>query len=647
MPDFTETQLAVLRAVVDTAVPPLDRADDPHGYWAASGTSLGADTALLDHLDTQSAEENAALAGLLDGLASIGFQHQGRATREGMLATFGALAPDAAAGIAGLRALACVYAHSVTGADGRNPLWAQYGYPGPQIRPPDDEPYITPYAPADGETLAADVVVVGSGAGGGTVAGVLAAAGRRVVVLEAGGATSERDYDQLEYGASRTMLYRRGVASTADGNAGLLAGRTLGGGTTVNWHHCLRPTDAVRREWAAAGITGADTAEFDRHLDAVAARINATDACSDYNGPHRRLAEGAAKLGWSVKTALRNVDPATYDPVAAGYTQFGDPSGSKRGTLNTYLRDAFDHGAKILTDTEATEILTSGGRASGVRAVHRDPATGEERRITVHARDVVVAGGALETPALLLRSGLGGPAVGQGFFLHPCAGVFAVYPDRQDPWWGPPQAAVLDEFRDLGDGYGFIIEGSHLSPGIIAFQLARGDGAEHKEVMADLGRLANLVMILREHTGGHVDTDESGTARHHYPFDDPRDVDTYHRGVRALAELHLAAGAESVWVSNAPVLRRGDDLDAWAARLREIPIGRGGLPIGTAHQMGGARIGADPAASVAGPTGELHDTPGVWIGDTSAFPTPSGANPMLTCMALAHRTAENILARGK
>ena len=63
-----------------------------------------------------------------------------------------------------------------------------------------------------------------------------------------------------------------------------------------------------------------------------------------------------------------------------------------------------------------------------------------------------------------------------------------------------------------------------------------------------------------------------------------------------------------------------------------------------AHQMGTCRMGADPNTSVAGPTGELHDTPGVWIGDASAFPTASGTNPMITIMALAHRTAEQLAA---
>jgi choline dehydrogenase-like flavoprotein len=60
--------------------------------------------------------------------------------------------------------------------------------------------------------------------------------------------------------------------------------------------------------------------------------------------------------------------------------------------------------------------------------------------------------------------------------------------------------------------------------------------------------------------------------------------------------------------------------------------------------MGSARMGKDPKTSVADPTGQLHDTPGVWIGDASAFPTASGTNPMLTTMALAHRTSEAMLA---
>lgn len=647
-PFLTDGQRRVLRALVDTAVPALDPPegdDDPHGYWSRSGSSLDVHTEIELFLADKPAADRDGAALLLEVLAALGFPDQGRATREGILATVAALNADTAKGVANLRAMACTLAHSVTDTGGRNPLWARYGYPGPQRAAPEGPDPITPYVPEDGAVLEADTVVIGSGAGGGTIAGILATAGHDVVVLEAGGATGPGDLHQLELPAGRTTMYGGGIVGTVEGNAGLLAGRTLGGGTTVNWQNCVRPSDFVRREWAREhGLDGLDTDAFDHHLDAVLTRMGANDRCSDLNGPHQRMAAGARALGWSVHTAVRNADPDSYDPATAGYTQFGDPSRSKRGTLATYLLDAHTRGARILTHTEARRIIVRDGRAAGVTATRTDPATGQTRQVSVHAANVVVAGGALETPAVLLRSGIGGPAVGEHLYLHPSAGVFGVYDAPQDPWWGPPQAAVMDEFAHLDDGYGLLVEGGHFSPGVIAWQLARRDGAESKAIMGRLRETANLLFIMREHSGGRVVLDAEGRAEHHYALTDPRDVATYHEGLRVLTELHLAAGAEELWLTNAPVLRRGQDPKAWLDSLRTLPIGLGGLPIGTAHQMGGARMGTDPATSVARPTGELHDTSGVWIGDTSAFPTPSGANPMLTCMALAHRTAQHILA---
>lgn len=92
-----------------------------------------------------------------------------------------------------------------------------------------------------------------------------------------------------------------------------------------------------------------------------------------------------------------------------------------------------------------------------------------------------------------------------------------------------------------------------------------------------------------------------------------------------------------------PPWNRGDDLQTFLDRVENIPIGPGGTPVFCAHQMSSARLGDDPQTSVADVRGQLHDTPGVWIGDASGMPTCSGANPMLTVMALAHRTAANML----
>ncbi len=650
MAELTPVQREVLRALVDTAVPalpPPDGEDDPHGFWATPGSAVGADAGLELFLSQLTEVDQAGIAQLLDGLAMLGFQHQGRNTREGMLGTLMAMAPEALIAVSTLRGASCLLAHSIPDETGQNPFWKQYGYPGPQFAPSTAEPYITCHVPADGEVIEADVVVVGSGAGGGTIAGVLAAQGKKVVVLEAGGATSERDYRQLEIEASATMMYRAGLSVSADGNIGLLAGATLGGGTTVNWHNCVKPSDAVRAEWAQEhGLEGLDTPEFDRHLEAVLTRMSATDACSDYNGPHQRMAEGAEALGWSMHRAVRNVDEATYDAAAAGYTQFGDPSGSKRGTLTTYLRDVFDNGGVIMANTRADQVCVENGTACGIAGTYTDPATGQTRRVQVRAADVVLACGALETPALLLRSAIGGPAAGKNLYLHPSAGIFGVYEEDQKAWWGPPQAGVMDEFRDRGDGYGILVEGSQWYSGVFAFQLARRDGKQAKEAMSKLGRMADFLFIIRDHTGGEVTIDEHGEAVHTYALTDPRDVDNYRFGLRAMARLHAAAGAEEMWFGTTPrVWRKGDDVEAWCDELDQMHIGAGGLFMGSAHQMGSARMGTDPATSVAKPNGELHDVARVWIGDTSAFPTPSGANPMLTCMALAHRTAEFIGSR--
>lgn len=643
---LTSAQREVLVALVDTAVPAMPVDPDPTGFWARSGSDVGAHIYVQGVLESL---DDAASAGLLQLLAAMGqhgFVAAGREAREAILHSIAALSDAAAAGVQLLRSVCCFAAAAMPDSNGRNAFWEHWGYPGPVVAPPQDAPHIQPVVPSDGDVFEADVVVVGSGAGGGTIAGVLATQGWRVVVLEAGGATTLRDYRQLEVVANQMMMYGGGSAYTVDGNVGMLAGATLGGGTTINWQNCVLPSDQMRREWAQEhGLDGLDTREFDRHLAAVLTRLGANDRCSDFNGPHQRMLEGAQALGWSTHVAVRNVDEATYDPDLAGYTQFGDPTGSKRGTLQTYLEDAFDHGARIVVHARAEQILTHDGRATGVTATYADPVSGARARLRVDARHVVAACGALETPALLLRSGIAGPAVGRYLRLHPSASIYGVYADDQRAWWGPPQAAVVDEFRDLdGEGYGLLIEASQYYTGIYGFQLARDDGKQHKEAMSRLGRMANLLFIMREHGGGTVTIDDAGKAVHAYRLDDPRDIAAFRRGWRVLAELHLAAGAEELW-PNSPAVRpftRGEDLDAWLMHVEQVPIGAGGIVMGSAHQMGTARMGTDPATSAARPNGELHDVRNLWIGDTSAFPTASGANPMLTCMALAHRTAEAI-----
>jgi choline dehydrogenase-like flavoprotein len=353
---------------------------------------------------------------------------------------------------------------------------------------------------------------------------------------------------------------------------------------------------------------------------------------------------GAQQLGWHFSTVTRNTDPERYDPVTAGYMGFGDVSGSKQSTAKTYLQDAFDRGAEILVRTWADRVLVSNGRAAGVEATYSDPATGRTARVTVRAPRVVVACGALESPALLLRSGIGGPATGDYLRLHPCSAVMGLYGEDMQAWWGAPHAGLVDEFAAVEDGYGFLIEGAQYTTAIGGSAVPFTTAEEHKAFMADFREGASLIALVRDRGHGRVTVDQNGSAVPWYSVADELDVGNLRLGTEAIIRLHHAAGARQIGVlaGGLPLWRAGDDLDAFLARAARIPLRAGGMRLFSAHQMGSCRMGADPTTSVANPYGELHDTPGVWIGDASAFPTPSGTNPMITIMALAHRTAEAI-----
>ncbi|MEX1162558.1 MAG: GMC family oxidoreductase [Nitriliruptor sp.] len=643
----------MLDALAETFAPPAEpptvAADDPNGFWARSASEVGVGPRLAERLlEMLPPEDVDELGTLLDLLRRTGFTKLPQGGRERVLKALSAANPDARAGINGLRGLAMQLYYGAVDASGRNPNWDQLGYPGPPaIDPAPRELKGFVLGTASGTVqLEADVVVVGSGAGGGVIAGELATRGLDVVVLEAGGHHEAADFPADEMNALSELYWRGGLNLTTDGNVAILAGATLGGGSTINWQNCVRPPDHVRETWARDhGLDGVDGAAFDDHLDAVLERISATDDCTDLNGTNQRLADAADALGWGWSKAVRNTDPASYSPETAGHVGFGDRTGSKQGTLRTYLKDAEAHGARIVTRARVTRVLRTDGRATGVEAEVTLP-TGDIVALRVDAPDVVVACGALETPALLLRSGIGGPAVGQHLRLHPVPMITALYDEDLRSWWGPPQATIVTEHRGAVEGHGYLIETAHLHPSITAAAVPWRSGRDHKLIMGRFSRLGTFIAVTRDHGAGTVTLDTRGEAEVHYPLEDRIDDQVRRHAVRSLIELHAAAGASVILDTHRDLAlwRKGEDLEGYIARAQDAAEGADGRVLFSAHQMGSARMGTDPMTSVASPSGELHDVAGVWIGDTSAFPTAVGSNPMLTCMALARRTAHAILA---
>jgi choline dehydrogenase-like flavoprotein/heme-degrading monooxygenase HmoA len=663
--ELNDTQQSVLRALCDTIVPSINVPEDSSGFWSRTASDLGVDKIIAGVITggVPSALRD-ALLGLLDILAKQEFVGAQQARREQVLGAVAGSSPQAAAGILFFekQTLLLTYGLPETpdpvpsavifgSPKGQNPNWEVIGYPGPVSIPQPKPKQIQTLVPdGDNVALEADVCVVGSGAGGSVIAARLAMRGCRVIVLEMGGYFNASDFHQLELWSYKHLWYRGGLTPTANGTINLLAGSAVGGGTEINWMNCIRTPAHVRREWACThGLDGVDSPQFDRYLDDVVQRISANSETAIFNDANLRLREGCQRLGYLTTQTAVNWDPRRFDPLQAGYTGFGDQSGGKQTARRTYLLDACRNGARVMANCRADRILVEQGRAAGVEATYSD-SQGRKAKITVRAPQVVVACGSLESPALLLRTGIGGPAVGRYLRLHPTGFVLGVYKEKQKNWWASPQTANCEQFVDTGDGYGFYLEVPAFAPGFYAVAIPWSSGRQHKSLMATFPYVCPFIFLVRDRGHGQVTIDSSGNAVHTYQLTDEIDQKNFRHATAEACRIQQAAGAHQILFSMARkqlIWNRGQDLENFIQTIQQQPLLDGAQPMVSAHQLGSCRMGRDRATSVADTNGELHDVNGVWIGDASAFPTATGANPMVSIMALAERTAEKMAASSR
>lgn len=654
---LSETRRRTLAALCDTFAPSLHEEhddDEVRGFYARSASDLGV-PAQIEGLLAQTAmpEEIEVLGQLLDAFSAHELAGMEVAERTALVGAVADSGPEAKLGLRQLRALTFLFFYGLPDAAGSNPNWQAIGYPGPGSPPPSPQqaPKTIAVETLGGHaaTLQADVCVVGSGAGGAVVAAELQRAGRTVVVLEMGGYRNEADFRQLELPGMLELYLGGGLASSEDGSIAILAGSTLGGGTVVNYMNCIRTPGHIREEWASMGVEGIAGPDYDQHIDAVWKRLGVNDTATSQNRTHKRMIAGCEELGYSHRALTRNTDTSCEDPSVCGYCFTGCQKGCKQSTMKTFLQDAADAGARFVVGARAERIVTVDGHASGVEALVTN-ADGSTTALTVIAPTVVVAAGAIESPALLLRSGIGGPAAGRHLRLHPASLVAGIYEQPIEGWTGQIQSALSDEFKDCEDEHGFLIEATTVAPAIVAMSLPWLDGRAHKRLMQrKLRHLAPFISVARDHGEGEVAIDEHGCAVTRWSFDDDVDARLFRRAMAELATLHRAAGAKEIltFYQDGLSWREGEDFDAFLAAIRQGSLAANDIAAFTAHQMGSCRMGSDPQESVADGRGELHDTAGVWIGDASAFPTAPGVNPMISIMSLAHRTAAHILAAGR
>lgn len=519
--------------------------------------------------------------------------------------------------------------------------WERIGYPGPLGPAPDEPKRLDPVEITEDTLTACDVVVVGSGAGGGCTAAQLAAAGLDVIVLEKGSYRSESDFHHREYDATREMYLYGLTLATSDLGCRIIAGSTLGGGTVVNYTTSFKTPPHVLEQWReVSGIDAFVSGEFDESLDQVSRRLGVN---TDSSASGRRdvvMEEGLKKLGWHVDALPRAVRGCTQDEQC-GYCGFGCRVRAKQSTMVTYLQDASDAGARIVTGADVRRVRISDGCATGVEAVVG------RHRLSIEARAVVAAGGAIETPALLLRSGLGGQ-VGKNLRLHPGTAAFGVFDDDVAMWEGTLQARYSAELRPADGGYGPIFETVPVHPGAGSAALPWISSRQHLDLMSKFGKLSLCAVLARDVSAGRVRVARDGGPRVDYKLthsDERRIAD----GVVAAAQVMEAAGAKEVFSQHHSLLSyRTSEPGAherWADATRRAGYRNSRITFFSYHQMGSCRMGVDPSTSAIDADNQSHEVRNLFVTDASAFPTASGVNPMLSIYGIANRAGRRIADR--
>ncbi len=499
-------------------------------------------------------------------------------------------------------------------------------------------------------TIDCDVAIVGSGAGAGITAELLGSAGLNIVIVEEGPLKSSRDFRQLESEAYPSLYQESAARKTADKAINILQGRCVGGSTTVNWTSSFRTPSATLAHWRQHfGLDEFTDDALAPWFQRAEQRLNIGPWLAPPNKNNELLHKGALKLGIAAAAILRNVKGCWN----LGSCGLGCPTNAKQSMLVTTIPAALDRGATLLVQTRVNKLELKQGRVVALQCTAVTP-NGALRAGTtrITARHVVVAGGAINSPALLLRSGAPDPhrLLGARTFLHPVVLSAATFDQEVAGWEGAPQTIYSDHYLETQpvDGpIGYKLEAPPLHPLIFTTSM----GGFGRDAAAMFKRFANthaLLALLRdgfhaESPGGRVTLRKDGSPELDYPLN-AFVMDGARRALLSMAELQFAAGALQV--------HTGHDMAPPYASWREAKAAIAALPMQpllvkfvSAHVMGGCAMAADAARGVVRPDGVHWQIENLSVHDGSIFPTSIGANPQLSIYGIVNMLATQLAQR--